>query len=349
MLDVTLLNSSFEPIYVLDVYESFIWTDRYNEAGDFSLLNPLITDAFTAALATAKYISIAESSRIMIFEDFEYTENVKITGRSLESILDRRVVWEPLYGDGGLEDVCEVILTASVIDAKDIDRIIPNFIFDLSGNVNISGIIISVELHGESIYDVIVALCKQTDVGWKLIWKLGAFHFELYLGVDRSISQSVVPAVEFSKNLDNLITSTFIESSRPEKTVILAAGEKGIGDQYDVFPVYAAVPDNTGLLRKELFLTTGVTRTIGDIQLTELEYQLVVEIKAEQALASAVKLQSFDGEVESSMYNVGDEYNLGDIVEIADEHGHSGRSRVNEIIYASDVDGVSIYPTFIPI
>ena len=35
MIEITVLNSDLEPIGILDKYSSFIWTDRYNDVGEF--------------------------------------------------------------------------------------------------------------------------------------------------------------------------------------------------------------------------------------------------------------------------------------------------------------------------
>ena len=36
-MELLVLNTSFEPIAVIDTYNSLIWTDRYNECGDFEI------------------------------------------------------------------------------------------------------------------------------------------------------------------------------------------------------------------------------------------------------------------------------------------------------------------------
>ena len=35
-MEIRLLNSKFTPVAVIDIYTSFIWTDRYYEAGILS-------------------------------------------------------------------------------------------------------------------------------------------------------------------------------------------------------------------------------------------------------------------------------------------------------------------------
>jgi len=41
MIEISVLNSSLERIAIIDYYSSFIWTDRYNDAGEFELCLPI--------------------------------------------------------------------------------------------------------------------------------------------------------------------------------------------------------------------------------------------------------------------------------------------------------------------
>lgn len=36
-MDVTILNTNLDAVSIVDMYESFIWTDRYYAYGDFEL------------------------------------------------------------------------------------------------------------------------------------------------------------------------------------------------------------------------------------------------------------------------------------------------------------------------
>ena len=95
--EMYILDESFAHIYLVDAFESMIWTDRYDEAGDFELY----LSAESSALGYLKhgyYLWNKHSDRLMIIETIEITTDVengshcKVTGRSLESILDRRII-----------------------------------------------------------------------------------------------------------------------------------------------------------------------------------------------------------------------------------------------------------------
>ena len=98
-MELTLLNTSLDAIAILDDYESVIWTDRYWECGDFEIYTPVTTDILSV-LKQDYYLRHRESEHVMIIEklliktDVETGNHITVTGRSLESILMRRIVWK---------------------------------------------------------------------------------------------------------------------------------------------------------------------------------------------------------------------------------------------------------------
>ena len=66
-MDVTVLNSLFQPVYIVDTYESMIWTDRYYECGDFELYTKLSDDIQKYAIP-GNYLRISDSEHIMLIE-----------------------------------------------------------------------------------------------------------------------------------------------------------------------------------------------------------------------------------------------------------------------------------------
>lgn len=95
-MEVYVLNKDLIPIGVVDNYNSFIWTERYAEAGDFELTIPASKQAVNL-FKQDYYLKIKDSNELMIIETITIkTENraqyMTVAGRSLVSILDRRVV-----------------------------------------------------------------------------------------------------------------------------------------------------------------------------------------------------------------------------------------------------------------
>lgn len=90
-------DGTMSPINELDIYSSFIWTDRYASAGDFEICVPCTNENYEL-FNQARYITIDESDRVMVIEKRQIKTKVDdadeyiISGRSAETLLDRRVI-----------------------------------------------------------------------------------------------------------------------------------------------------------------------------------------------------------------------------------------------------------------
>ncbi len=175
----------------------------------------------------------------------------------------------------------------------------------------------------------------------------GDWNFSLYAGVDRSYDQTTNAYVAFTSNLQNLLNADYIESSRSLKTACLVAGSAGVGNIKTTSTIYAPGASSlSGLARKELYFEASISRNTPDGELSEADYVLALEGRGKEELAKYIYLKSFDGEIDTTMYNYGDEFGMGDILQIADDYGHETDSRVIEMTYSQDEAGSSVYPTF---
>ena len=132
-MDVTILNTNLDAVSIVDTYESFIWTDRYYAYGDFELYEAM-REGLLDYIKQDYYLQSKESEHVMIVEKIQITSDtedgnhVTVTGRSLESILDRRIVWGQKLLSGNLQNGIKTLLNENVISPSDSNRKIPNFI-----------------------------------------------------------------------------------------------------------------------------------------------------------------------------------------------------------------------------
>ena len=230
-MDITVLNTNLDAISIVDVYESFIWTDRYYEYGDFELFTSM-TDTILSYIKQDYYLQNRESEHVMIIEmirigsDSENGNHITVTGRSLESILDRRIVWGQKTITGNLQNGIHTLLNENVISPADSSRKIANFIFEASTDPAITSLKIDAQYTGDNLYDVINKICSERSIGFKVTLNDNKqFVFKLYAGIDRSYDQSVNPYVIFSPKFENIINSNYVESKSALKTVTLVGGE----------------------------------------------------------------------------------------------------------------------------
>ena len=346
------MDTNFKMVSVLDVFISFIWTDRYYEYGDFELYTRVSTDILSK-IQSEYYLLNKESEHLMIVEnieietDLEDGHTVKITGRSLESILNRRIVWSSTIISGNIQDCIKKLLNDSIISPSISERKIDNFIFDTSNNSKITNTIIEeTEYNGDNLYEIISGLCSANDIGFKVVLnKSNQFVFSLYVGEDRSYEQTKNPYVTFSPEFDNLINSNYVESIQDYKNVTLVAGEK---DDNDI-PKTASTGNVSGLSRRELYTeATDINqKQEDDTTLTDEEYKNLLIQRGNEALLEHKISVTFDGEFDATqMYTYNKDFFMGDIVQVANEYGIESKARIIEFIQSQDTNGYSMYPTF---
>lgn len=253
-MNLIILDKNLQAISVLDSYNSMIWTDRFQEAGDFEIYRPM--DQFAKDfLKQDYYIWRKDSEHIMIIEkiyiksESEDGDYVTITGKSLESVLNRRVIWGLKTLSGNFQDGIKTLLDENVISPTKPERKIDNFVFEASTDTRITNLTIDTQYTGDNLYDAIVALCKERGIGFKITLNTkNQFVFKLYAGEDRSYGQFAHPYVVFSPRFDNIVSSEYTEDKESYKNVTLVGGE-GEGSARR----YTAVGDTSGLDRRELF------------------------------------------------------------------------------------------------
>ena len=172
-MDLIVLNTNLDAVSIVDVYESFIWTDRYYEYGDFELFTSM-TSTILSYIRQDYYLQNRESEHCMIIEkiritsDSEDGNHITVTGRSLESILDRRIVWGQQTIRGNLQNGIRTLLNKNVISPSDSNRRISNFIFEASTDPAITKLTIDAQYTGDNLYSVINKICSERDIGFKI-------------------------------------------------------------------------------------------------------------------------------------------------------------------------------------
>ena len=349
-MEVTVLNKNFESVDVIDYFESLIWTDRFNKCGDFEIYTPITTEIWNI-LQPDYYLWSRDSEYLMIIEDrqietdIETGNHVTITGRSLESILMRRIIWNQTVITGNLQTGIKKLITENVINPGVADRKIANFIFEDSTDEAITKLTIeSAQYTGDVLYDVITELCATFSIGFKITLNDSKqFVFKLYSGTDRSYSQSINPYVVFSPNFENIMNSKYLESSKTLKNVTLVAGE-GEGSARRT----SVLGSGTGIERRELYTDArDISSNVDGGTLSDAEYMAQLKQRGTENMADYKVTKTFEGEVEATqMFSYGEDFFLGDIVQNVNEYGMEFKSRVEEIVRSQNEEGNSIYPGF---
>lgn len=268
-MELLVLNKNFDIVGIIDQYESFNWTDRYNECGEFELTLLADKDSFDI-IKTDYYLYFDQSEKkYMIIEgleiktDYEKGNRLIVTGRSLESILDRRIIWDKTrfilqhnFQNSVLQLITNAFLkadtrfgTAAATNRQIADMVITP-VYDSSTTDLLEHKIKmdAVEYWGENIYEILVDLCKSRDpeVGFKIIRRKThsgdrpytegdtseKLAFSLYIGTDRSSDNTAgLQPVIFSPYFENISDTDYYESVKTFKTTCLIVGQDKTNDQ----------------------------------------------------------------------------------------------------------------------
>lgn len=368
MINISVLNSNLECIAVLDYYTSFIWTDRYNDTGEFELYIP-VTAKYAQNIKKDYFLSIKSSNRLMIVEsikietDHEEGNKYKITGRSLESILDRRIVWKQTDVNGSVQDAIHRLIDEAFMGEEtwegstykfDPRRRISNFVFVASTDTEVTGKTYTeaAQYMGDDILSIVKKVCQAYRIGFKITLNQGNFEFTLYAGKDRSYDQHDNSYVVFSPSHDNLLSSNYLESIKNYKNVLRIAGE-GEGATQTFITHYLEYDDNnasemTGFSRREIYVDCHDVSSVtsNDVTMDIQQYANTLVQKGVEKLVDLVPETAFEGEINSTtMFVYQQDFEVGDIVEICNEYGIDDQVRVTEVIQTWEADGYSCIPT----
>lgn len=235
-----LYDRSFTLKRVIDIYDSFVWTDVYCGYGDFELKIPDVI-AKSYNITEGDFLECPLSDSIMVVEGMSqsYDANNAVTvtykGRSIESILCRRVLRKedvpdivPQYDDQndcyvpavirGLWDSIEYVLLRTIVQNDNISLITRGI--DALGYTEVTDTNITdqnapyANLDGMTVYDYVLSELSYYGFGFRIkFYPTGEIsgdtitdrilRFEVYNGVNRSHTQKVNPRVIFSPDDDS--------------------------------------------------------------------------------------------------------------------------------------------------
>ena len=359
MVEITVLNSEMEEVAQIDRYSSFIWTDRYNEAGEFELSIP-VSSEYCKYIQKGFYLRIPTSNRLMIVEtrktetDSENGNKYIITGRSLESILDRRIVWNQTNVNGSIQNALRTIINDAFIMPTDSRRRVAGMEFLMSTDPAVLAASYNkvAQYMGDIVYDVAKRVCQSKHLGFKMIWIDHHFQFSLYAGKDRSYNQTTNSYVVFSPNHDNLLSSRYLESIKNYKNLLRIGGE-GEGATRTFTKYFFEFNDETatepsGLDRREIFLDCSDVSSItsGNTVMDVDQYTNALVSKGVEKMVDLVPETAFEGEIDTTiMFKYHDDFEVGDICEVRNEYGNEDQVRVTEVVQTWDDTGYSCVPT----
>lgn len=360
-MDVFVLNDKFLRENIIDRYESLVWADRYNALGDFELTVAADNEAYEYLIPDTK-LTINGSDRVMVIEDYEDVEDeegrklYRVSGRSLEKILDDRVCWEDLLQNlddrpkwilNGLpanlarnlyEWFCRLGYLSERDELSNIPQSYPEGI-----RIPEPSEMIRLELTPDTLLKRIQELCQMYDLGFKISINhlTGGLNFQIYTGWDRTSIQSANDPVIFSADTETLQNTKSVKTIRNSKNVAYVIGNRGT-------PQVVYAPGVVDANRVRALQRRVLLVVIDDIdeELTPSEVNLYLKQRGVEELSQHRGISGLDGEiVRTDKFRYLSSYDLGDLVEMRGRNGEANRMLVTEHIWTSDESGVSSFPT----
>lgn len=354
-MNIYVLDSALERVGVIDYYKSIIWTRRYYEPGDFELcIEATPENIALCGMGRMLYRDVdcdsntGAISSVMIIEYIQITTSAEegdtliLQGRDLKSILHKRIVWRQTVLSGTLEDNVRAILTQNIISPAIEERAISNFVLGTAiGGTDT----LQMQATGDNVGEWVTQAIAPYEIGYDVYLTNGNFVFELVRGVDRSFEQTAIPYVVFSPSYDNLMTSDYVADAKESRNVALVAGE---GEGTSRKTATAGDAAASGMSRNELFVDEKSASTDADDgPVPPATYTAQLITKGLEALAEHQMQEAFEGEIDAETnFAYGIDYQLGDKVEIINDHGVQRAGRIIEVIDSEDETGRTVVPTF---
>jgi hypothetical protein len=368
-MEVYILDSLYRRIEVVDKFESLIWTERWDDIGDFELHIPSSASA-KALFHPDVNIATNDSVRVMTVETVEDTlddegrKMYKVKGRSIEKITEDRFMTGTYAGyelfnyfqitgrtpGDAMRYMFENICSVGAIHPSDALPLYVNGNLFPVDSIPEPSTILEQTLDPGILYDALRSFSQVWDLGWRFYrnYDNQQLFFNVYAGSNRTVRQAVLPAIVFSPEMENLHNTTEFSTNEKTKNVayVLAEVNNSPDPSDDGFRhvlVYAPGVDASvvGTDRREMMVKMN---TIDGSVVTDVDNEMTRA--GLDALAKLRAFKAFDGEVvQYTGYKYGVDYYLGDLVTMQNANGYMNDMRVTEQIMISDRDGDRSYPT----
>ena len=347
IINGTAVNTDYEKVAAIDYAASVIWVSRYRECGEFEIYIPASNELVELFQGDVIFTR-DECDTIMILEKFKLTTDEEagdfliLSGRSLESIFERRVVKKQINLDGTLGEGVSTLLTACCMSPEKYyaDRVIPELrVNNLSEFTEPLGR----QITGDTLLSVFQDICTSYDCGFKLTCNdsPNRFNFSLYRGLYKS------ETVIFSPQFGNLSKSEFTYDYTNYFNLIYTAGE-GEGKDRVVIEYESDDVDYRsliGLNRREYWLDERNCSSNSEHPQSDTYYFAVLQEKGREKCKELRPFVEFTGEiVDNGMYKYRVDYELGDTVLIENEYGIQAKAVISEITEVEDEEGYRIVP-----
>lgn len=319
-------------------FESFIWTERYWDFGDFELVLPLNT--FSASyMVQDDYLKIDSSDTLMIVESIEFASplvddggHITVKGHSLDIIINRRILTKKYKASLEPQAYILQLMNKCFGSAAEEIRRVSYLKYEDNTDEDVETESVKIdEGKGTNLGDIILAGVQKEELGFRINFNPVTldFLFEIFNGADKTYisfneTNLMLQEAKLFRSVENFKTAALVQGSDGESIVELT-DEKLI----------------TGLNRREVFVSAT------DISKETSGYRKELELRGKNELEEYKKVETIDGMLMNlGTYKLRRDFDLGDLITIQNSYFRA-TARITEVIQSWDQQGYQIYPGFI--
>lgn len=354
-MELKVFNRELNLIGIVDSFSNLIWNRKYNSIGEFQL-NILFTEEINSLLKFDNIIYKDEGQAGFITsKEIKIDDNgadiIEVKGKFIIGYLERRIIWGCEEINSNVVEAAHQLIINNCIECIG-ERKIPNLVLEYNKEISIPLIM---QVSYDNLFDTLSSIAKVHELGLTVDFDIfnKKLIFKIYKGIDRSISQSKVAPVIFSREFENILGQNYIESNSNLKNVALVSGT-GEGIERKVI----TIGEECGLDRYELFVdardisdTRQIENTDGTVYeeiISDEEYSKLLITRGNEKLAEHYRIKCFDSTLNTnSNMEYKKDYDLGDIITFFDKKWDvKVDTRITEICEIYDNEGLSLNVTF---
>lgn len=354
-ITLTILSPLLVPLGLLNQFTAMTWTSRTTTFGGFELWCPMLPE--NSELLKPDNLLWIGGDELGVIETIKKSTDeqggtiLQVSGRFIESWLERRIIWGQYSGTEVVSNHLRNMVNLNAISPSDPKRVIPNL--RLSTTQEALGPSISFSDSYSNLWNTVVELANSHSLFIRIKANVpgGELLFTILKGTNRSVEQSILPAVVLSTDLSDILTDSYTLDATSWCNMSLVAGA-GEGIQRKTSEVNGSL---SGLSRRELFVdardlqdyeevitSEGTTR----VPIATSVYDGMLQERGKSKLGEVPLVESFDANIRMygpRAYEYGVDYFLGDRITMQDPNlGIQVSTEISEVQQSWDENGYSL-------
>lgn len=353
-MEIYLCDSLYNPMYMIDDYSGFSWTEKFCGIGEFQMIIPYSEPALRKYLV-GRYVKHTHSNFTMMIETVDRTASedgliqIKITGRSIDLILENRVfLGANKTINGTTQDIARYILIGSMTPNDNVHKVmeadgLPNM--SVYRTDNISDARYRYDQKTGVVYDLVKSIFGIDGYGYRLDVIPASNGSDLKY-IWRILSGRDKQELFFDEDIGTLYGTETIESLKTYNKYVYLSFEdstkiRAVGETWSKNPRF---PVNGPHLQRVKFVNANDLKR--DDYGSWDEFLEALEFRGLREISDSYYINTITG-TSSGDYIYNSDYYLGDFVTVRDViRDNVLKSRVEEMTWSYDGGIIKSFPSF---